>query len=125
MDNEIFVFGSNLEGRHKKGAALEAYQKYGAIMGQGIGAQGRSYAIPTKRTPWTSLPLLDINKYVAEFLIHARANPECQYFVTPIGTGLAGYEANNIAPMFRLATDMKNIILPKEFLYYLKDVDWF
>ena len=45
--NEIFVFGSNLEGMHGGGAALLAYRKFGAIWGQGVGLQGQSYGIPT------------------------------------------------------------------------------
>ena len=44
---EIFVFGSNLQGMHGGGAARTAYQKFGAIMGQGVGLQGQSYGIPT------------------------------------------------------------------------------
>lgn len=125
MSTEIFVFGSNLEGIHKKGAALKAFNEYGAIMGKGEGMQGRSYAIPTKKTPWVSLDLIDINKHVADFLIHARNSPQCTYLVTHIGCGLAGHEASNIAPMFRLATYYKNIRLPKEFLHYLDKEDWF
>lgn len=45
--NEIFVFGSNLSGMHGGGAARLAYQKFGAIWGQGVGLQGQSYGIPT------------------------------------------------------------------------------
>lgn len=125
MNTEIFVFGSNIEGIHKKGAALKAYNEYGAIMGKGEGMQGRSYAIPTKKTPWLSLDLIDINKHVAEFLIHARYNPHCIFTVTPIGCGLAGHAASNIAPMFRLATNLHNVRLPKEFLHYLDKDEWF
>ena len=44
----IFVFGSNLAGRHGKGAALHARRHHGAVYGQGIGLQGSSYPIPTK-----------------------------------------------------------------------------
>lgn len=43
-DNEVFVFGSNLAGRHAGGAARFAYNKFGAIWGQGEGLQGQSYA---------------------------------------------------------------------------------
>ena len=54
---EIFVFGSNLAGRHGAGAALAALKDHGAIYGCGEGIQGQSYAIPTKdRTPWPSKP---------------------------------------------------------------------
>ena len=45
---KIFVFGSNLAGRHGKGAALDAKNKYGAIYGVGFGRTGNSYAIPQK-----------------------------------------------------------------------------
>lgn len=122
---EIFVFGSNLEGRHKKGAALCAFKEYGAIMGQGVGLQGNAYAIPTKSTPWKSLSLFIINAHVSIFMIHALENSINSYIVTPIGCGLAGYEACNIAPMFRLATNLPNVRLPKEFLPYLDNEDWF
>ena len=46
-DNEIFVFCSNLAGAHGGGAARLAYQRFGAVWGQGVGLQGQSYAIPT------------------------------------------------------------------------------
>ena len=46
-EDEVFVFGSNLQGMHCGGAARTAVQKFGAIMGQGEGMQGQSYAIPT------------------------------------------------------------------------------
>jgi hypothetical protein len=122
---EIFVFGSNIEGRHKKGAALCALKDHGAIMGQGVGLQGNSYAIPTKSTPWKPLSLFIINTHVSIFMIHAIEHPENYYLVTPIGCGLAGHDPRNIAPMFRLATDLHNVRLPKEFLHYLDKEDWF
>ena len=46
-ENEIFVFGSNLAGLHGGGAARAAFNKFGAVWGQGVGFQGQSYAIPT------------------------------------------------------------------------------
>ena len=46
-NGEIFVFGSNLKGLHGGGAARLAYERFGAIWGQGVGLQGNSYAIPT------------------------------------------------------------------------------
>lgn len=45
--NEVFVFGSNLAGHHGGGAARSARLRFGAVMGQGVGLQGQSYAIPT------------------------------------------------------------------------------
>jgi hypothetical protein len=116
---EIFVFGSNLLGIHKRGAALSALQDHGAILGQGIGLQGQSYAIPTKENPRRSLDLITINKFVAEFLSYASYTPELCYMVTPIGCGLAGWLPHLIAPMFHRAFDLTNVKLPKEFVEFL------
>ncbi len=116
---DIFVFGSNLLGIHKKGAALCALQKHGAILGQGVGLQGNSYAIPTKQSPARSLDLVQINKFVADFLNYADYTPENTYMVTQIGCGLAGWKPYQIAPLFRLARDIRNVKLPIQFQEYL------
>ena len=108
----IFVFGSNLAGRHGRGAALHARQHHGAIYGQGIGPQGTSYAIPTKDARLRPLPLHGIEHHVMVFLSYARAHPFQKFQVTAIGTGLAGYSHEEIAPMFRAAPS--NCVLPNE-----------
>ena len=99
-DPPIFVFGSNLAGRHGKGAALFAFQERGAIRGQGVGPQGRSYAIPTKDHSLRTLGPNEIGLYVAGFLEYARTHPSERFEVTAIGCGLAGYRPEQIAPMF-------------------------
>lgn len=120
LSNEpIFVFGSNLAGRHGKGAALSAKRHYGAIAGQGYGRQGHSFAIPTKDERLRTLPLSKIEKYVMGFLTYAKENPTLQFRLTPIGCGLAGYEPHDIAPMFKGAPD--NIRIPKEFVEVLNE----
>lgn len=96
----IFVFGSNLAGRHGKGAALYAKQHHSAIYGQGIGAQGNSYAIPTKDAKLNTLSLETINIHVMEFIHYAEGKPELEFEVTRIGCGLAGYTDDQISPMF-------------------------
>lgn len=101
MTREIFVFGSNLAGRHGKGAALFARQNHGAIYGQGIGIQGNSYAIPTKDQALHPLLLATINKQVQVFIAFATRNPELTFNVTRIGCGLAGYTEPQISPMFK------------------------
>lgn len=118
MTDPVFVFGSNLQGRHGKGAALWAVQHRGAINGVGIGEQGNAYAIPTKRTPWQSMPLDEVEAHVRAFLAYARAHPELQFQVTPIGCGLAGFSPAQIAPMFRDAP--ANCLLPNEFMAVLR-----
>ncbi len=112
--SEIFVFGSNLAGRHGKGAALAARRDHGAIYGQGEGLQGRSYAIPTKDAELRTLPTITIAEHVGRFLSFADRHPELTFRLTPIGCGLAGYSPNEIAPMFRDAP--ANVIKPETFL---------
>ena len=101
--NEIFVFGSNLAGRHGAGAALHARKHCGAIYGQGFGLQGQSFAIPTKDSRLRVLSLQQIAVSVASFLAFARSRPDLKFQVTAIGTGLAGYAHRDIAPMFKNA----------------------
>ena len=108
----IFVFGSNTVGRHGAGAAFTAWKYYGAIMGQGVGLQGHSYAIPTKDKNLYMLPIGEIKKYVTQFLQFAADTEKdgLAFFVTRIGCGLAGYKDQQIAPLFKGAT--ANVELP-------------
>lgn len=105
---EIFVFGSNLRGLHGGGAAYVAYRKFGAIMGQGVGLQGQSYAIPTMQGGVET-----IRPYVDEFIEFAKAHPELTFLVTRIGCGIAGFTDDEISPLFEKAHDVENIVLPK------------
>ena len=113
----VFVFGSNLAGRHGKGAALWARQHRGAIYGQGAGRQGNAYAIPTKDHRLRVLPLDAIQSYVTVFLEYARQQPTTTFELTPIGCGLAGYRPEQIAPMFSNAPS--NVQLPDAFTIVL------
>lgn len=109
-DNEIFVFGSNLEGMHGGGAARAAYNKFGAIWGQGAGLQGQSYGIPTMHGG------VDVIKpYVDEFINFAKSHPELKFLVTRIGCGIAGFRDEEMAPLFKDAFEIENIYLPKSF----------
>lgn len=107
---EIFVFGSNLAGRHGKGSALEARKHHGAIYGQGTGRQGNSYAIPTKDQFLHTLPLTSIRIYVDQFKQYAQDHPDLTFRVVRIGCGLSGYRDQDIVPMFKDAPP--NCILP-------------
>lgn len=113
---EIFVFGSNRQGRHGAGAAKSAVLRHGAVYGQAEGLQGNSYAIITKelRRGFQSVTLQEIEEGVNKFLKFAAHNPDLTFIVTPIGCGLAGFTPEQIAPLFKEATE--NIKLPKEFL---------
>jgi hypothetical protein len=108
----IFVFGSNLAGRHGKGAALTARLNYGAKTGVGEGKWNQSYAIPTKDEKLKTRSLQDIEVSINRFLLHVRQYPGTKYKVTRIGCGLAGYKDEQIAPMFKDAP--LNCIMPEE-----------
>ncbi len=114
-ENEIFVFGSNLEGMHGGGAALLAYEQFGAVWGQGNGLQGRSYGIPTMHGGVDA-----IAPYVDEFIAFALEHSELRFLVTEIGCGIAGFAVEEMAPLFRLALDVENIYLPGRFVDVLK-----
>ena len=109
--DEVFVFGSNLAGMHGGGAAWVAFRKFGAVMGQGVGPQGQSYAIPTMQGGIDT-----IKPYVDAFIDYAKAHPESFFYVTRIGCGIAGFTDSEIAPLFRDAVGVDNICLPEGFL---------
>ena len=113
--NEVFVFGSNLEGMHGGGAAAAAMRFFGAVWGQGVGLQGQSYGIPTMHGG-----VEEIRPYVDEFIEFARKHPELTFLVTRIGCGIAGFTDMQIAPLFIYALEMSNVVLPKSFVEILK-----
>ena len=114
-DDEVFVFGSNLEGLHGGGAALLAYERFGAIWGQGTGLQGKSYGIPTMHGGIDT-----IAPYVDEFIAFAREHRELKLLVTEIGCGIAGFTVEEMAPLFKDAMDEENIYLPQRFIDILE-----
>ena len=108
--DEVFVFGSNLAGMHGGGAARVAVQRFGAVMGQGVGLQGQSYAIPTMQGGVET-----IKPYVDEFIEFAKTHPELFFYVTRIGCGIAGFRDEEIAPLFAGAIGLENVCLPETF----------
>ena len=110
-ENEIFVFGSNLQGMHGGGAARLAHEKFGAIWGQGVGLQGQSYGIPTMHGGIDA-----IKPYVDEFIEFAKSHPELTFLVTRIGCGIAGFRDEEIAPLFNECIEIDNVILPRSFI---------
>ena len=110
-ENEIFVFGSNLAGAHGGGAARLAFERFGAVWGEGVGLHGQTYAIPTMQGGVET-----IKPYVDEFICFAKEHSRLTFLVTRIGCGIAGFRDKDIAPLFKEAEDITNIILPKEFV---------
>lgn len=107
---EVFVFGSNLAGQHGAGAAKTAVEKFGAVMGQGVGMQGQSYAIPTMFRH-----AREMRPYVEEFIKYAEMHPELKFYVTKLGCGIAGFRPREVAPLFAGVLALDNVYLPREF----------
>lgn len=105
LDKLIFVFGSNLAGKHGAGAAKFAAKHKGAVYGRPEGIQGTSYAIPTKDANIKTLPLDQIDLHVDNFIQFAILWPAAQFQVTRVGCGLAGFRDEQIAPLFINAPD--------------------
>lgn len=113
--DEIFVFGSNLDGLHYGGAARTAVERFGAVMGQGVGIQGQSYAIPTMQGGVET-----IKPYVDDFIELAREWDQTTFYVTRIGCGIAGFTDEQIAPLFADAMELYNVRLPRSFVEVLR-----
>lgn len=113
--DEVFVFGSNLQGCHGGGAARAAMERFGAEWGNGVGMQGQSYAIPTMQGGVET-----IKPYVDEFVNFAKQHEEYFFYVTRIGCGIAGFKDEDIAPLFWDAQFVENICLPENFAVIIK-----
>lgn len=114
--DEVFVFGSNLAGNHAGGAARMAKLKFGAILGQGVGLQGKSYAIPTMQGGVET-----IVPYVDDFIKYAEQNQDAFFYVTRIGCGIAGFKEEEMALLFQKAVNLNNVCMPESFVRILKD----
>lgn len=108
-DNEVFVFGSNVQGMHGGGAAWYANKNFGAEWGVGEGLTGRSYALPTMEGE------ASLKKAVERFIDCAKSRPDLTFLVTAVGCGIAGYTPDEVAPLFKEATSLENVYLPKVF----------
>ena len=116
-ENEVFVFGSNMNGNHAGGAAYLAVQKFGAEMGNPEGIQGQSYAIPTLDKEMERINLTDLEKSIRRFYEYADKHPENTFYMTKIGCGIAGYELSDIATVVNCRDIPENVIIPEEFTH--------
>lgn len=112
--DEIFVFGSNLQGLHRSGAARYALENFGAVKGLGVGPAGQSYAIPTMQGEIDT-----IKPYVDQFIEYAKLRKDLTFLVTKIGCGIAGFKPEQIALLFENALDLPNVVLPEDFVYWI------
>ena len=108
-EGEVFVFGSNAQGKHMGGAARVAMERFGAVWGVGEGLQGHSYALPTMEG------LDSMAVAVGRFIAFAREHSDLRFLVTAVGCGIAGYRPEQIAPLFAEAVPLGNVCLPLSF----------
>jgi hypothetical protein len=120
--NEVFVFGSNEAGIHGAGAARLAYERFGARLGQGFGLIGQSFALPTKDWSVLKLELDVIEFYVNRFEEYVITNSHLNFMITRIGCGLAGYNAEDIAPLFKNFIELENVYLPEDFIEIINNL---
>lgn len=111
----VFVFGSNLAGRHGKGAAKFAKAHLGAVDGLGEGLSGLSYALPTKDESLSSLPIENIQAGLERLGRFAQSRPDLRFQLTRVGCGLAGYSDAEMIGAVKASNSLllaKNVILP-------------
>jgi hypothetical protein len=113
--DQVFVFGSNIAGKHGAGAAKLAKARFGAKQGVGRWMTGQCYAIPTKDFWLRTQSLEEIAEEVSIFAEFSGRRTDKRFIVTEIGCGLAGYKPEQIAPMFSWAIGQENILLPFRF----------
>lgn len=128
--DEVFVFGSNIQGEHVGGAAAFANKVLKAEMGCGFGfcdLACKTYAIPTCIRVWGGVTkpfrvtkpfesVIQIKPFVDAFISDAKHFTYKTFYVTKIGCGIAGFKISEIAELFRPCLYMDNVILPKEFV---------
>ena len=117
--NQIFVFGSNTQGRHGKGAALVAKEKFGAVYGQSKGLQGQSYAIITKdltKFVHPSITKEQIIEQIEKLYQFALENKDKEFLVAyKVGKNLNSYSSQEMADMFSSKKIPENIVFEETF----------
>lgn len=118
--NQIFVFGSNTQGRHGAGTAKLCLNKYGAIYGQASGLQGKSYGLVTTNLTTYKFPSRSPEEVLTEikkFYKCAEENPELEFLVayTAEGYNLCGYSSKQLANLFSAISIPENVIFEDKF----------
>lgn len=126
--NVVFVFGSNLEGRHGAGSAKVALHKFGAVYGNGRGMQGDSYALVTTelRRGYPRITLKQITENVRELYETAKKNPDKKFMVAYRSSEnertLCGYSGGELVQCFLDAGDIPgNIWFSQEWCEIIKN----
>lgn len=132
LPNQIFVFGSNTQGRHGYGSAKDALNLFGAIYGQSRGPQGKSYAIITKdltkprELQKRSIAPSEIENQIKDLYDYAKDNPDKDFLVAykKDGTNNNGYTSKEMASMFAKHDIPLNIVFEQGFNELITNINY-
>jgi len=110
-DNQIIVFGSNLNGQHAGGLALECAKKWNAQEGVGEGLTGQCYAFPTLDKKMKKVTKKALKQSKELLYKVAEKNQDTQFLVTKVGCGIAGFTKDEMKKIFQ-GDKPSNVILP-------------
>lgn len=105
LPNEVFVFGSNMNGNHWGGAAKIAHEKFGAVWGKGRGLCGQSYALPTLDEDMKPLRPSELKTEFMSLIRCAEMNPNLIFYLTKVGCGIAGFKVKEVRDIWRKAVN--------------------
>lgn len=132
-ENEVFVFGSNPEGRHGAGTAKIAKERFGAEYGVGRGVTGQCWALPTKNLKpnyfekasgityevdgFKSISKEQIINNIKDLYDYAKDNSDKTFYIayTYEGFNLNGYTGDEMFEMFTSNEIPLNIVFNDTF----------
>lgn len=98
--NEVIIVGTNLNGHHNGGAADQAYEHFGLAWGVSEGISGHTYAFPTLGYEMEKLDTIELEAMRDNLFTTANALTSVKFYLTPVGTGIAGFKLEEIEPLF-------------------------
>lgn len=111
--NACLVYGTSLEGNGE--SAAFAARTYGAKRNE-AGPNSRTYAICTK-----GQTLEQVKENIQSFVTYSNEHPDKTFLITKVGTSGAGFEIEQIAPLFKSIADKENVYLPASYREYLEE----
>lgn len=109
--HERIVVGTNYRGDHAGGAAWQAEQVWGLIMGVAEGLCGQTYAFPTLDYEHRQLSEEQLRVHADRFKRTCEANPGLTFLLTKVGCGIAGYSEERMKSLFQ--TTPPNVVKPE------------
>lgn len=110
-ENEIIVFGSNLNGNHAGGLAYQCANQWNAVDGIGEGITGQCYAFPTLDKKMKKVSEKSLIESKDKLYKYALENPTKTFYLTKVGCGIAGFKEDFMKEIFK-GEKPDNIIMP-------------